>query len=275
MARHVWDVLLRNRMHRIELEHGYFTGRRRLTVDGQTILEQAPGIIDFGSEHPFEVAGVPCEVVITENGISFQYHLVVDGAAHPHGGQVPRPIRRKRVGGVLAVVNRYAKYMAVLLAVLGLALLALGVQSLARLVSFPEHPPRVALAAAGTQPDDAWVTLEGLRIDCGSAPIRLHGTNYYLAGQDGGEVPVAVAVDDESCPGEQASGVLHEMGGRNGAEFRRRTGAPKVLVLSTWGGPAHELAGVAVFSLMALLGLGLAWLFALHAYDVSRPRSAD
>jgi hypothetical protein len=272
MARRVWDVLLHNRTHRIKFEHGYFTGRCQLAVDGEPIPVRPHGVIDLGGEHPFEIDGVPCEVVITSNGLTFQYHLVVDGEAHPHGGRVPRPLRPEQRKGLLGAVNRYPLGLAVFFAVGGLAFLALGVQCVARLVSYPAHPPKVALAAAGAQPDDAWVMLEGLRADCGTEPIRLHGTNYYLAGHEGGGVPVAVAAD--TCPGPQASGLLHVMGGTNGAELRRLTGAPQVLVLSTGHGPANDRLGVAVCSLLAFPALALAWAFALQARHLSRARLA-
>lgn len=96
MARHAWKITLPDGGHAVELEHGYVSGKRRLVVDGTELPETGKkSLLDFGSDHPFAVAGHPCVITIRSNGFVFRYDLFVDGRSvstgRPHEPLAPIP----------------------------------------------------------------------------------------------------------------------------------------------------------------------------------------
>jgi hypothetical protein len=46
--------------HTVVLEHGFWSGKCRLSVDGTLIEERSGKLWDTGWEHRFELSGVPC-----------------------------------------------------------------------------------------------------------------------------------------------------------------------------------------------------------------------
>lgn len=83
MAKKVWRFTLEDGNHVVELEHGYLSGKRDITVDGVP-LESSSKIWDTGSVHHLQVSGVPCVLQIKAGVISFKYNLYVDGKlVHP------------------------------------------------------------------------------------------------------------------------------------------------------------------------------------------------
>lgn len=76
-----WTFQLDDGLHTVELQHRYVSGKRIISVDGQTI--ESTGWmrkIDMGSQHMFLVGTHPCELTIGrlwELGIG--YELRVDG----------------------------------------------------------------------------------------------------------------------------------------------------------------------------------------------------
>ena len=78
MARKVWRFKLADGQHTVELDHGYWSGKREITVDGVP-LESSSKIWDTGSVHHFEVSGTPCVLHIKGKALSFDYKLYVNG----------------------------------------------------------------------------------------------------------------------------------------------------------------------------------------------------
>lgn len=78
MGRHRWTFRGERGLHVVELEHGWFTGKRRLVVDGATIVDTT-FFLDGGSDHAFEVEGRKCLVAISTNGLTYRRVLTVDG----------------------------------------------------------------------------------------------------------------------------------------------------------------------------------------------------
>lgn len=82
MTKKIWQVDLEDGKHEVEFDHGYFSGRRNLRVDGQTILDISEirhFLFDTGGVHEFTIGSHPCAVIIRTNGITFNYDLAVDG----------------------------------------------------------------------------------------------------------------------------------------------------------------------------------------------------
>ena len=81
MARKIWTIDLEDGKHVIDLEHGYFSGQRKIIVDGKLLeaTSKARHLFDMGSVHPIQINGHQCVIHIKTNGITFSYDLSVDG----------------------------------------------------------------------------------------------------------------------------------------------------------------------------------------------------
>jgi hypothetical protein len=82
MAKKTWELELGEGKHLVELEHGYWSGKRTIRVDDYTIVDSANWqhtLFDTGSVHEFNIGNHPCAVVIRTNGLTFSYDLAVDG----------------------------------------------------------------------------------------------------------------------------------------------------------------------------------------------------
>ena len=76
-----WSIQLDDGPHVVELQHGFISGKRIISVDGQ-IVESTGWMrkIDMGSQHTFHVRDHTCQLTIGrlwELGIG--YELRVDG----------------------------------------------------------------------------------------------------------------------------------------------------------------------------------------------------
>jgi hypothetical protein len=78
MKRKVWNLRLDDGFHSVALDHGVWFGERTITVDGQVVERTRTGL-DFGSQHPIEIAGYPGTVIIRSNGLTYTYDLIVNG----------------------------------------------------------------------------------------------------------------------------------------------------------------------------------------------------
>lgn len=78
MARKVWLLALSGGEHVVELEHGWWSGRRRVRIDGDEV-HHSEMFVDFGSEHRFVLAGHRVTVRIRPRVVTFEYALYVDG----------------------------------------------------------------------------------------------------------------------------------------------------------------------------------------------------
>jgi len=83
MTKMIWTVDVEDGKHIVELEHGSFSGKRKILVDGKDIQlpkSQTYKLFDYGSKHNFHLSGHECAIKITtENGLSYFYELLVDG----------------------------------------------------------------------------------------------------------------------------------------------------------------------------------------------------
>ncbi len=78
MACKTWTIEIDGNRHNVGIEHGFWSGKRVITLDGNTI-ERSCKLIDTGSEHRFDVDGQPCILKIRSSAFSFDYELFVDG----------------------------------------------------------------------------------------------------------------------------------------------------------------------------------------------------
>jgi hypothetical protein len=69
-----WGLIVDGALHTVELDHGYWSGKRRVTVDGVEVV-RTQRFMDSGSVHLLDVAGQPYELTISVKGIKFSYDL--------------------------------------------------------------------------------------------------------------------------------------------------------------------------------------------------------
>lgn len=146
MAKRTWEVLLEDGTHRIELSHGFISGRKEIRVDGQVLPLPAAeqSMADFGGEYPFLLGSHQGVVHIRTNGITFQYDLTIDGRSVESGdfhdpGQAARNRQIGRWGacayaiiaGILCLVfgDRF-RFMGIPLTYVGVVVLAVGILGL-------------------------------------------------------------------------------------------------------------------------------------------------
>jgi hypothetical protein len=98
LAERTWEFSINNQQHTVRLSHGHLSGKRKVWVDDELIVE-AQNLIDSGSRHSFLVAEHPCEVGITTNGITFSYHLLIDSIIVPsqQDARKKRPSRQQKI----------------------------------------------------------------------------------------------------------------------------------------------------------------------------------
>jgi hypothetical protein len=65
--------------HVIRLEHGYWSGRAAIWLDGVLVYRRGLTLVDFGFEHRFEVDGVSTTVRCTCRLVSYRYRLLSAG----------------------------------------------------------------------------------------------------------------------------------------------------------------------------------------------------
>ena len=116
MATRVWKVDLGDGVHTIELEHGYFSGKRSIRVDNKQIRlprNERRKRYDTGSTHSFAVSDHECMIIIRSTFLNFEYELIVDGASIDTGIPItdknpihttPGAIRARRIT-VVAVTS--------------------------------------------------------------------------------------------------------------------------------------------------------------------------
>ncbi|MFC1904714.1 hypothetical protein ACFLXT_03005 [Chloroflexota bacterium] len=78
MSKKEWSFELADGRHTVELDYGYWSGKREITIDGLP-YESSRNIWDTGSVHHFEISGVPCILHIKINGYKVSYIFYVDG----------------------------------------------------------------------------------------------------------------------------------------------------------------------------------------------------
>lgn len=93
MARRRWEFDLDDGHHVVELDHSYFLGTRKLTVDGKTTIQSGNAFVDHSGEYPVVVGAHQATLQISTDGFRYSYDLVVDGRSVSTGApaRVPRP----------------------------------------------------------------------------------------------------------------------------------------------------------------------------------------
>ncbi len=143
MARKVWRFDLEDGPHVVELEHGYWTGRRVVRLDGETVVKVERNLLDMGGMDRFQVGSHECVLWIEANGLTYHYDLLVDrrsvesGALREteHGTRFAEGQNRERVqadGFLLLVFAAYHGYFGPLHPVWGAVLGASGLALLLR-----------------------------------------------------------------------------------------------------------------------------------------------
>jgi hypothetical protein len=76
-----WPINLDDQAYSVELDHGIFSGKRTIQVNGATV-HKASKFIDVGtSEHPFSINTYNCKITIHTVGRGVTYNFYVDGAS--------------------------------------------------------------------------------------------------------------------------------------------------------------------------------------------------
>jgi len=73
-----WIVTLDGEKHVVELEHGYWSGKRVIKLDGQKVDESRKWF-DTGTEHRFKINEHQCILRILYRTLHYDYELYVDG----------------------------------------------------------------------------------------------------------------------------------------------------------------------------------------------------
>ena len=100
MAHRRWEFDLDGGRHVVEFEHGYFTGKRKITVDGNATTERGRPFMDHSGQYPIRLEGHGAAIWISTNGFTYSYDLVVDGRSITTGRTAPRQ-PRPPLGGPL------------------------------------------------------------------------------------------------------------------------------------------------------------------------------
>ena len=84
MAGKTWTVSLDGVIHKIELEHGTWSGKRVIKLDGQ-VIEEDKKLIDSGTDHFFKIGEHLCAIHIHTGGFRFRYDLSINGISADTG----------------------------------------------------------------------------------------------------------------------------------------------------------------------------------------------
>jgi hypothetical protein len=78
------------RRYTVVLEHGTFSGKRVITLNGREVF-RGQQLIDTGSEHRFDFEGHSGVLRVRNAGLRFEFDLLVDGnPVPPQGATIPR-----------------------------------------------------------------------------------------------------------------------------------------------------------------------------------------
>lgn len=83
MPARTWTPQIGGVSHTVRLEHGYWSNKRIVRVDGEHVRTERRTeelIFPLGSENRFAIGGVECAVIVTRTNLFFfRYDLAVDG----------------------------------------------------------------------------------------------------------------------------------------------------------------------------------------------------
>lgn len=78
MGQRSWTFATEGGQHTVQVEHGYWSGKRTITLDGNAV-HKSTKFWDTGSEHRFDAGGKPCVLKIRNSPFHYDYELFVDG----------------------------------------------------------------------------------------------------------------------------------------------------------------------------------------------------
>ena len=87
MPRRMWSARIDGVVHKIELDHGIWSGRRRLVVDGWEVHDTTR-VFDLGGDVRFSVAGHHGLLRIAPRSLGYVYAIALDGLWVNGGGLV-------------------------------------------------------------------------------------------------------------------------------------------------------------------------------------------
>eukprot|EP01050_Picozoa_sp_SAG11_P022127 SAG11_NODE_4103_length_2063_cov_2.553971_1_plen_169_part_00 len=74
-----WALELDGEVHMVEAEHGDYSGRKQIMLDGNVIHDSGAVVIDRGLEHTFYINAHTILIKIVSNTFTFEYYCHVDG----------------------------------------------------------------------------------------------------------------------------------------------------------------------------------------------------
>src|SRR5918911_500932 len=104
MPRRMWSARIDGVEHKIELEHGIWSGRRRVVVDGWEVHDSTRPF-DLGGDVPFVVAGHQGLLRIAPRSLGYVYAIALDGLWVNGGGLVTHLPRTVRFGAYAVIAH--------------------------------------------------------------------------------------------------------------------------------------------------------------------------
>jgi len=86
MAIKEWNIKLGNEKYKIDLDHGYFSGKRIIYINNRKVLDDKR-LLDIGDLYAFNINEHECIISIKVGNLlpTFTYDLIVDGVSHEKG----------------------------------------------------------------------------------------------------------------------------------------------------------------------------------------------
>jgi hypothetical protein len=86
MATEAWQVRTPDGDHLVELEHGYFSGKRTVWVDGEVVVHEGTHLIDLGDVFAIPLGTTRGFLAIRPTLFGFRYSLKVGDQVIPAAG---------------------------------------------------------------------------------------------------------------------------------------------------------------------------------------------
>ena len=78
MGQRTWTFQGDGVAHTVRIVHGYWSGKRSITLDG-AVIHESTKFWDTGTEHRFDAGERPCVLKIRNSPFHYDYDLFVDG----------------------------------------------------------------------------------------------------------------------------------------------------------------------------------------------------
>ncbi len=103
MAHKAWNM----NGHWVELEHGWWSGVAKLTVDGEAVFERPspPLYFNLGFAHTFEMDEVPCAVGVVSEVLTFRLEFLAGEMAESVADANQLPIDLRPVQLLVLIIS--------------------------------------------------------------------------------------------------------------------------------------------------------------------------